>query len=62
MSTLKTKNNDHHAVNIKQSRNFIVKTCHQCQQSFLAKYWDDELDWYIELNPTPICHHCQKSK
>lgn len=36
------------------------KECISCKQLFLEKYWDEELDWYIELNLSNQCHECQK--
>lgn len=36
------------------------KECSRCQQLFLEKYWDEELDWYIELNLSNECHACQQ--
>lgn len=36
------------------------KECSRCQQPFLEKYWDEELDWYIELNLSTECTNCQK--
>lgn len=39
----------------------VIHECQSCHQSFLAKYWDDELDWYIELNSTVFCRYCQDS-
>ncbi len=40
----------------------ITAQCEQCQETFLVKYWDDELDWYIELNLTPYCRNCQPAE
>jgi len=34
------------------------KECSRCQQLFLEKYWDEELDWYIELNLSNECNAC----
>ncbi len=36
----------------------VVSLCAHCQQPYLVKYWDKELDWYIELNLTPLCREC----
>ncbi len=36
----------------------VVSECAQCHQPYLVKYWDKELDWYIELNLTPYCREC----
>lgn len=36
--------------------------CSQCQQRFLVKYWDEELDWYIEVNLSNECSSCQQRK
>jgi len=36
------------------------KECTCCKQLFLEKYWDEELDWYIELNLANECHACQQ--
>ena len=36
------------------------KECSRCKQLFLEKYWDEELDWYIELNLSNECNVCQK--
>ncbi|MCS5709972.1 hypothetical protein [Candidatus Berkiella aquae] len=36
--------------------------CSQCQQRFLVKYWDEELDWYIEVNLSKECSGCQQRK
>lgn len=36
------------------------KKCSECQQLFLEKYWDEELDWYIELNLSNECNTCQQ--
>ncbi len=38
------------------------KECNRCKKRFLEKYWDEELDWYIELNLSNECVTCQKSK
>lgn len=39
----------------------ITKKCESCSQPFLVKYWDAELDWYIEINATSRCRKCQGS-
>lgn len=44
----------------KPSRDYVIKECVCCHQTFIEKYWDTELDWYIELNLTRYCHKCQK--
>lgn len=44
----------------KPSRDYIIKECVSCHQTFIEKYWDTELEWYIELNLTRYCHKCQK--
>lgn len=44
----------------KPSRDYVLKECVSCQQTFVAKYWDTDLDWYIELNLTRYCQKCQK--
>ncbi|MGE3317912.1 MAG: hypothetical protein AB7I18_01340 [Candidatus Berkiella sp.] len=36
------------------------KECIRCKQLFLEKYWDEELDWYIELNLSNECQICQQ--
>lgn len=33
--------------------------CVSCNETFLVKYWDDELDWYIEINLSGYCRQCQ---
>lgn len=35
------------------------KECIRCNKRFLEKYWDEELDWYIELNVSDECTDCQ---
>jgi hypothetical protein len=35
------------------------KECSSCKQRFLEKYWDEEIDWYIELNLSDECTNCQ---
>ncbi|MBS0288439.1 MAG: hypothetical protein JSS07_00205 [Proteobacteria bacterium] len=50
--TLATLTND--------SQNDVTQLCDKCAQQYLVKYWDEELDWYIELNKTPKCRHCQQ--
>ncbi len=37
----------------------ITAECGRCRQPFLVKYWDEELDWYIEINLTENCRNCQ---
>lgn len=39
----------------KKDKNHIYTSCHICHQTFLDKYWDDELDWYIQLNQHHNC-------
>jgi hypothetical protein len=36
----------------------IFEVCRNCQQSFLSKYWDHELEWYIDINLTSVCKEC----
>lgn len=43
----------------KETPDDVIRVCEKCSQHFLAKYWDSELDWYIELNDTPFCRQCQ---
>jgi hypothetical protein len=42
----------------KPSLDYIMKECVSCQQNFIEKYWDNESNWYIELNLTRYCHRC----
>jgi hypothetical protein len=42
------------------SDNNVLTDCVQCQQTFVAKYWDEELDWYIDINLTEFCRDCQQ--
>ncbi len=46
-------------ITTKNSEDNVIKNCDVCSQSFIAKYWDEELDWYIELNLTDYCRQCQ---
>ncbi|MGD9591696.1 MAG: hypothetical protein AB7V32_04155 [Candidatus Berkiella sp.] len=36
----------------------IIAECARCQQPFIVKYWDEELDWFIEINLTDYCRSC----
>jgi hypothetical protein len=45
----------------KNAEDDVIKVCERCTNRFISKYWDDELDWYIELNATNLCRHCQQS-
>jgi hypothetical protein len=45
----------------KNAEDDVINVCERCTRCFIAKYWDDELDWYIELNVTNLCRQCQKS-
>lgn len=36
----------------------VYEECRHCQQPFLSKYWDHELEWYIDINLTPLCKKC----
>lgn len=42
----------------KPSRDYIVKECVSCHQTYIEKYWDSEANWYIELNLTRYCQRC----
>lgn len=37
----------------------VIEVCENCQREFVAKYWDEELSWYIEVNTSPLCRTCQ---
>ncbi len=58
MDLANTETNDFSLFN-EVIRDDIINECQHCHQSYLAKYWDDELDWYIEINSTAFCCHCQ---
>ncbi len=36
----------------------IKCVCSYCQQPFLSRYWDHELEWYIDINLTSFCKTC----
>ncbi len=40
----------------------ITAECESCHQTFLVKYWDEELDWYIELNLSNHCRDCRPAE
>ena len=40
-----------------------LKTCCKvCYQEYTAKYWDEDLEWYIILNDKGICQTCEQQK
>lgn len=41
-----------------KEKNHIYTTCHKCHKTILKKYWDEELDWYIQLNAHLTCKEC----
>jgi hypothetical protein len=43
------------------SRDYVIKECASCKQSFVSKYWDSNLACYVELNLTRCCTKCRKS-
>ncbi|MBS0287915.1 MAG: hypothetical protein JSR17_11500 [Proteobacteria bacterium] len=38
----------------------VTAQCERCKKIYLVKYWDEELDWYIEMNLTSFCRQCQQ--
>lgn len=57
MSLTSNDNNDVplHALDTEEE---VLQDCARCNQQFVAKYWDSELDWYIEVNTTSYCREC----
>ncbi len=41
-----------------QEANEILAKCEKCNGIFIQKYWDDEIDWYIEICGVNTCHKC----
>jgi RNA polymerase subunit RPABC4/transcription elongation factor Spt4 len=37
----------------------IRESCQQCGMERLMAYWDEELEYYIYLSDSKICHNCQ---
>lgn len=40
----------------------VFQECTHCHQTYLVKYWDAELDWYIQVNNSDICRDCAKDQ
>lgn len=36
----------------------VLAICEKCNDVFIQKYWDDEIDWYIETYSANTCCKC----
>ena len=42
----------------KEDISAIFVRCDKCGSKYVQKYWDKEINWYIEINNTKICVKC----
>lgn len=36
----------------------VLEVCEICQKTFVQKYWDDEIESYVEINLEKVCVSC----
>lgn len=58
MMSLTSDNNNEVLTQTLEMEEEVLQECVHCHQQFVAKYWDSELDWYIEVNSSTHCRDC----
>ena len=58
MMSLTSNNNNDVLPQTLETEEEVLQECANCHQQFVTKYWDCELDWYIEVNSSSYCRNC----